>query len=88
MSTAKKDQLTIIRIEGMHCHQCEKQIQQALAALPGVREVEVDFPSAQVSVLYSNSQIKADQLVETIRRAGYKVAGLVNSQPPSSPSSL
>jgi copper chaperone CopZ len=81
MAAVKRDQLAIVRIEGMHCHQCEKQIQQALAALPGVREVEVDFPSSQASVLYTNSRVKTDQLIETIRRAGYKVAGLVNSEP-------
>ena len=78
-SPVQKDQLAIIRIEGMHCHQCEKQIQQKLSALPGVREVEVDFPSSQASILYSSMQLKADDLVQAIQLAGYKVGGLVNS---------
>lgn len=83
MSAVKKDQLAIIRIEGMHCHNCERQIQSALKALPGVREVEVDFPTAQASVLYSKPEVKPEQLIETIREAGYRVNGIVNSQPHS-----
>ncbi|HEY1685965.1 MAG TPA: heavy metal-associated domain-containing protein [Tepidisphaeraceae bacterium] len=74
-----QDQLAIIRIEGMHCHNCEKKIQQTLAALPGVREAEVDFPTGQASVLYSSRKTKPDQLIAAVRQAGYKVAGVANS---------
>jgi copper chaperone CopZ len=79
--SAKRDQLAIIRIEGMHSHQCEQQIQRALSALPGVHEVEVDFSSAQVSVLYSKSDIEAENLMDAIRQAGYKATSLLQSRP-------
>lgn len=81
MSVAKRDQLAIIRIEGMHCHQCERQIQRALSALPGVHEVEVDFPSAQASILYSDKSIQRDDLIEAIRQAGYKASSLLHNRP-------
>ena len=42
----EKDDLAVIRIEGMHCHRCEQTIQKSLKRLAGVHEVEVDFPSA------------------------------------------
>lgn len=82
MSADKKDQLAIIKVEGMHCHQCERQIRQSLSALPGVHEVEVDFPSSQVSILYSSKNIQVPVLMESIRKAGYKATGIV--QNPSS----
>ena len=47
-----RDQLVLIRIEGMHCHKCEQSIRQALSQYDGVHEVEVDFNSGQASVLF------------------------------------
>jgi copper chaperone CopZ len=32
-----RDQLAVIRIEGMHCHKCEQTIQTLLEQNPGVR---------------------------------------------------
>jgi copper chaperone CopZ len=68
------DQLVIIRIEGMHCHRCEKSIQKALAQ-PGVHEVEVDFNSGQASVLYDQQQVDVKRLTDAISEAGYRVTG-------------
>jgi len=65
------DQLAVIRVEGMHCHQCEKFIQKKLAQLSGVREAEVDFNSKQASILFDRSQIGITDLMQVIRDAGY-----------------
>jgi len=51
------DQLAIIRIEGMHCHKCEQTVQRSLMQHDGVHEVEVDFNSAQASILYDQEQV-------------------------------
>jgi len=69
------DQLAIIRIEGMHCHRCEQTVQKAVMAQPGVHEVEVDFNSAQASVLYDHSQVTVKSLTDAIADAGYTVTG-------------
>ncbi len=70
-----KDNLAVINIEGMHCHRCEQAIQKALATLPGVFEVEVDFPSRQASVLFDGRLITVPELLETIKRTGYRAVG-------------
>lgn len=70
-----KDNLAVINIEGMHCHRCEQTIQKALAILPGVFEVEVDFPSRQASVLFDGHLITVPELLETIKRTGYRAVG-------------
>jgi copper chaperone CopZ len=75
-----RDQLVLIRIEGMHCHKCEHAIRQALCAYEGVHEVEVDFPSSLASVLYQNGSVTIDQLVEAIREAGYHVTEFAQRQ--------
>jgi copper chaperone CopZ len=69
------DQLAIIRIDGMHCHKCETTVQKALLQFPGVHEVEVDFNSAQASVLYDHAKVSVKTLADAITEAGYTVTG-------------
>lgn len=81
MSTdVSRDQLVLIRIEGMHCHKCDLAIQKALGRLPGVHEVEVDFNSGQASILFDHSRIDVQQLVDAVSGAGYHVAGFAQRQ--------
>ena len=76
MSTdVSKDQLALIRIDGMHCHKCEKAIVKALSALDGVFEVEVDFNACLASVLFDRSHVTVPQLMEAINEAGYQATG-------------
>ncbi len=70
-----KDQLALIRIDGLFSHKCDDKIRKALTKLPGVHEVEVDFNSGQASVLYDGSSIAVKQLVDAIASTGYKVLG-------------
>jgi copper chaperone CopZ len=77
-----RDQLALIRIEGMHCHKCEHAIRKAVTRYPGVHEVEVDFPSGQASVLYDGGAVTVRQLMDAINEVGYRVAGF-NVQDPN-----
>jgi copper chaperone CopZ len=70
-----RDQLTLIRIEGMHCHKCETAIQKALGSNPGVHEVEVDFASGQASVLYDRGAVTVRELMDSVNEAGYHATG-------------
>ena len=69
------DQFAVIRIEGMHCHNCEQKIRKALSAHSGVREVEVDFASGQASVLFDRDSVSVKDLMESIDNAGYHATG-------------
>jgi copper chaperone CopZ len=76
MSTdVSKDQLALVRIEGMHCHKCELAITKALSAIPGVFEVEVDFNSGQASILFDRSVVTVPQLMAGVNEAGYHAVG-------------
>lgn len=74
-----RDDLAVIKIDGMHCHRCEVAIQKALSALPGVREVEVDFNSGQASVLHDKSRVSIRQLMDAVNAAGYKATGFTQN---------
>jgi Cu+-exporting ATPase len=68
---ALNDQLALIRINGMHCHNCEESISKVLSGKPGVHEVEVDFNSQQASVLYDPTKIEIGELMAAVDEAGY-----------------
>ena len=70
-----KDQLAVIRIDGMHCHRCEQAICKALSAKPGVHEVEVDFNSRQASVLFDPANVKVSELMAVVDEVGYHAVG-------------
>jgi P-type Cu+ transporter len=70
-----KDQLAVIRIDGMHCHRCEQAIRKAISAKPGVHEVEVDFNSRQASVLFDPSNVKVSDLMAAVNEVGYHALG-------------
>ena len=73
-AASARDSLLVTRVEGMHAHTCETAISQSVGALPGVREVEVDFPSGQASVIFDARKVTAHQILATIEAAGYRCA--------------
>ena len=75
-----RDQLAVIRIEGMHCHKCEQGIQKALQSFAGVHEVEVDFNSGQASVLFDRGSVTVKQLMEAVEQAGYRATGFTQGE--------
>jgi len=79
------DQLLLIKVDGMHCHKCELAIQKALTAVPGVHEVEVDFPSKQASVLFDPAKVTTRQLTQAVSKSGYKVGGFTQQKPAGTP---
>ena len=75
-----RDQLAVIKIEGMHCHKCEASIQKALSANEGVHEVEVDFASGQASVLFDRESVTVKQLMQSVNDAGYRATGFTQRE--------
>ncbi len=75
-----RDQLAVIKIDGMHCHKCEAAIQRALSANAGVHEVEVDFASGQASVLFDRESATVKQLMDSVNGAGYRATGFTQRE--------
>ena len=75
-----RDQLAVIRIEGMHCHKCEQAIQKALTNYAGVHEVEVDFNSGQASILFDRDSVTVKELMDAVNGAGYRATGFTQGQ--------
>jgi copper chaperone CopZ len=69
------DQLAVIRVDGMHCHHCEQSIRKSLSSNEGVHEVEVDYNTGQVSVLFDPKNVAVAQLMKSVNQAGYQATG-------------
>lgn len=69
-----RDSLIVTHVDGMHSHRCEEIITSAVAAMPGVREVEVDFASGQASVIFDARRVSAHQVIGVIEAVGYRCA--------------
>jgi Cu+-exporting ATPase len=59
-------------IEGMTCSACATRIEKNLNKLPGVNAA-VNFASEKATVQFDPAQVSAEQLLESVRKAGYSV---------------
>ena len=59
------------RIGGLHCSLCTGTLEKALGRRPGVTHVAVSLTHEQALVEYDPSQIRPQELVDTLRDIGY-----------------
>ncbi len=59
-----------LQITGMHCASCVARVEQALAAVPGVREARVNLATERASVALAGP-LAPERLAEAVRQAGY-----------------
>ncbi len=60
-------------VEQIHCDACETAIRKSLSRLDGVREVNPDAATNQVTVVFDESQVDADTVADRLGDAGYPV---------------
>ena len=59
-----------LAIEGIYCAGCTLTIEQALAGLPGVREVDVNGAAATVRIVWDTTQGRPAHWFAALERAG------------------
>ena len=57
---------------GMHCAGCAATAEKALGRVTGVRTASVSLATERATVDYDDAQTTADQLLEAVKRAGYR----------------
>jgi len=62
-----------LTVTGMTCGGCVNSVQNVLAALPGVQNVEVTLNPGQANVVYDPSRIDPAALTQAIIDAGFGV---------------
>ena len=62
---------TVIKIGGMSCQGCVKNISGVLGSLPGVASAEVSLEAAEAKVAFDPQLIARAALLEAIEDAGF-----------------
>src|SRR5919112_1794274 len=72
-TTNEKERLARINIPvtGMTCASCVRRVERRLSEKEGVAEASVNFASEKASVTYEPTATSPDELIRTIRDAGY-----------------
>jgi copper ion binding protein len=56
------------------CAHCQRAIEGAVGALPGVTRVDVEIPSQTVQVTYDPALVSRETIAATLEEEGYPVA--------------
>lgn len=64
----------ILRVEGMTCDACARNLEMILEAEPGVRMASVEFESGEARLLYDPRTVTEAQVIAATARLGYRVA--------------
>jgi len=63
--------LAVFNVENLSCSSCVRNIQQALAKVDGVGQVEVSVTAGRSEVEFDQRRIGAEEIAQTITAAGY-----------------
>jgi copper chaperone CopZ len=71
-TTPKRVDNITLAVRGMFCGSCATAVKKALARLPGIIDVAVEVERDRVTVTYNPRKASVPQMVEAIRKAGYR----------------
>ena len=60
-----------IKVEGMSCGGCVKNVTGVLKALPGVADAQVSLAEASETVRYDTAKVSVEALREAVENAGF-----------------
>jgi copper chaperone CopZ len=63
-------------VKGMHCKSCEMLVKDELEELDGVKSASASAVKGKVLVDFDATKVKEKDLIEVIKKEGYKVINL------------
>jgi copper chaperone len=66
----------ILNVPNISCEHCQRTITNALAPVAGVRSVNVDIPTRQVTVDYDDTVVDLHRFEEILQEEDYPVASV------------
>ena len=70
-----------IQITGMTCAACVRRVENAVASVPGVAQVEVSLATEAARVQYAPGALESDAVREAVVAAGYDVDSVAETEP-------
>lgn len=73
VSPKRADMRTVtVPVDGMICMVCAGRVKNALKAIPGVQNAEVNLEKRRATVQYEYGKLSVDELTRVIHQLGYK----------------
>ncbi|XWK90676.1 MAG: heavy metal translocating P-type ATPase [Phormidium sp.] len=69
-----------LKLRGMSCVSCAKNIEDAIRSVPGVKEANVNFGAEQASVIYDAQKTNVESIQNAVEEAGYAAYSLQEQQ--------
>ncbi len=63
-------QISIFKVDGMHCPLCTTAVKKAISEVDGVQKVSARLNTKEVSVIY-DEKVKIDDILEAIKTTSY-----------------
>jgi len=76
------------KVDGMSCGACERKVEAAVQALPGVRVVRAASARGELLVRYESGRVSSDDIRRAVSAAGYLVRGISDRAAPGAPSGV
>ena len=70
-SFAISSQISVFKVEGMHCPLCTTAVKQAIKELDGVQKVSARLNTKEVSVIY-DKKVKVEDILKAIKTTSYE----------------
>ncbi|AYJ80331.1 hypothetical protein AN286_09120 [Aliarcobacter cryaerophilus ATCC 43158] len=70
-SFAFSSNISVFKVEGMHCPLCTTAVKQAISKLDGVEKVSARLNTKEVSVIY-DEKVKIDNILNAIKTTSYE----------------
>jgi len=67
-----KQSTTTIKVSGMTCDACAITVKAALSRTKGVKSADVNAGKGLATVVYEDSQVTEQQLVDAVTKTGFK----------------
>lgn len=65
----------IVKVDGMSCQNCAKHVTEALEAVAGIKQVNVDLENKEANVEFFGS-VDENEISKAISEAGYEYKGI------------
>lgn len=64
-------QITVFKVEGMHCPLCTTAVKKAISQVDGVEKVSARLNTKEVTVIYDKN-VKIEDILEAIKTTSYE----------------
>ena len=71
--------ITIFKVEGMHCPLCTTAVKKAIKGLDGVKKVSARLNTKEVSVIY-DEKVQIKEILDAIKTTSYEGVEISTSE--------